>query len=44
MLEMFGPNTANQVDNMSEDDCVAKCRAKTLAFLGEDKAKQFDKI
>lgn len=44
MLKFFGPNTAAQVDAMGEDDCIEKCKKKTLAFLGEDKAKEFDKI
>ena len=44
MLKNFGPNTAAQVDSMNEDEVLEKCRKKTLAFLGEDKAKEFDNI
>ncbi len=44
MSKFFGPATANLVDSMSEDEVVAKCRAKVKAFLGEDKAKEFDSI
>lgn len=44
MTQFFGPATANLVDNMTEDECVDKCRQKTKAFLGEEKAKAFDKI
>lgn len=44
MTKLFGPATGSQVDAMSEDDCVAKCRAKVKGFLGEDKAKAFDNI
>lgn len=44
MMKYFGPASANQVDAMSEDDCVAKCRAKVKGFLGEEKAKEFDSI
>ena len=44
MAHFFGPATANIVDSMSEEECVQKCRDKVKAFLGEDKAKEFDKI
>lgn len=44
MAKFFGPASAKLVDTMSEEECVAKCRAKTAAFLGEDQAKEFDKI
>jgi hypothetical protein len=44
MSKFFGPATANAVDAMSEDDCVQKCREKVKAFLGEEKAKEFDNI
>ena len=44
MAQFFGPATANLVDNMTEEDCVQKCRDKVRAFIGEDEAKEFDKI
>jgi len=44
MKKFFGPATANMVDSMSEDDCVAKCREKVKGFLGEEKAKEFDSL
>jgi hypothetical protein len=44
MRKFFGPATANMVDAMSEDDCVAKCREKVKGFLGEEKAKAFDDV
>jgi len=44
MEKFFGPATAITVDGMSEDECVAKCRAKVKGFLGEAKAKEFDSI
>lgn len=44
MIKFFGPATAGTVDSMEENECVAKCRAKVKGFLGEDKAKEFDKI
>lgn len=44
MSKFFGPASAAQVDSMSEDECVAKCRAKVAGLLGEDKAKEFDNI
>lgn len=44
MAKFFGPATASIVDEMSEEDCVQKCRAKVQAFLGEEKAKEFDSI
>jgi len=44
MTKFFGPATGALVDDMSEDECVAKCRAKVSAFLGESKAKEFDSV
>ena len=44
MGDLFGPATAAVVDNMGEDECVAKCRAKAAAMIGEDAAKKFDAI
>ena len=44
MKKFFGPATANLVDSMSEEDCISKCRQKVKAMLGEDKAKEFDKL
>jgi len=42
MKQCFGEASANTVDDMGDEDCVAKCRAKISGFLGEDKAKEFD--
>jgi len=42
MKQCFGDASAATVDDMSEDECVSKCRAKIAGFLGEDKAKEFD--
>lgn len=44
MAKFFGPATAAAVNDMNEDECVAKCKAKVRGFLGEDKAKEFDNI
>ena len=44
MAKFFGPASAAQVDNMGEDDCVAKCKSKVKGFLGEEKSKVFDTI
>lgn len=44
MGKFFGPASAAQVDGMDESDCVAKCRAKVAGMIGEDAAKEFDKI
>lgn len=44
MLKFFGPASAAQVDMMTEDSCVATCRAKVAGFMGEEKAKEFDAI
>ena len=44
MTKFFGPATASLVDRMEEDECIGQCRAKVKAFLGEDKAKEFDSI
>ena len=43
MAKLFGPATANLVDTMTEDECVAKCRKKVAGFLGEDKARELEK-
>jgi hypothetical protein len=44
MTKLFGPASAAAVDAMTEDNCVATCKAKVAGFLGEDKAKDFDSI
>jgi len=44
MAKFFGPASAATVDRLSEDECVRKCREKVTVFLGEDQAKEFDKI
>ncbi len=44
MAKFFGPASANMVDMMSEDEVVQKCREKVKAFLGEEKAVEFDSI
>jgi hypothetical protein len=44
MGRFFGPATANLVEIMSEEEVVPKCREKVKALLGEEKAKEFDKI
>ena len=44
MTKFFGPLSAAQVDDMGESECVQKCRSKVASFLGEEKAKEFDKI
>jgi len=44
MAQFFGPASASVADTMTEENCVAQCRSKVAAFLGEDKAKAFDNI
>lgn len=44
MVKFFGPSGAKVVDSMSEEDCVAKCRARVRGFLGDEKASEFDSI
>ncbi len=44
MTKFFGPASGALVDTMSEDDCVEKCKAKVAAFLGAEKAKEFDSV
>ena len=44
MKKYFGEASAAQVDAMSDDECVAKCKAKVAGFIGEDEAKAFDSI
>ena len=47
--KFFGPSVVTLIDKMvkegkSEDDIIADCRKKTAAFLGEEKASEFDNI
>jgi hypothetical protein len=44
MGRLFGPATANLVDNMDEATVVETCKKKVSAMLGADKTKEFDKI
>ncbi|MBN1793128.1 hypothetical protein JW826_05585 [Candidatus Woesearchaeota archaeon] len=44
MTKFFGPASAALVDSMGEDDCVDKCKTKVTAFLGAEKAKEFDSV
>jgi len=47
--KFFGPSVVTLIDKMvkegkSEVDIIADCRKKTAAFLGEEKAAEFDSI
>ena len=47
--QFFGPSTAAQVDfwvkdGLTEDQVVAKARAKVEGLLGKDKGSSFDSI
>jgi monoamine oxidase len=42
MTKFFGPHVAKVVDSMSEEDCVAKCKARVRGFLGDEAASEFD--
>ena len=49
VLKFFGPSVITLIDKMvrdgkSEDDIISDCRKKTAAFLGEEKATEFDSI
>lgn len=46
MLKYFGPASAQIIDQSKEDDdqIIKKCKEKALAFLGPEKAKEFDNI
>lgn len=46
MGRIFGPATGELVLSMSEpdDEIISDCRRKTVALLGEAKAKEFDNI
>ena len=44
MLELFGPASANRVNDMSDFECVALCREKVKSLLGEKHAKRFDRL
>ncbi len=44
MGTLFGPSTANWVDKLTEEEVLEKCRTKTEALLGSEKAKVFDNI
>ena len=39
MAKFFGPASAAQVDDMGEEECVAKCKAKVAGMIGSDAAK-----
>jgi monoamine oxidase len=44
MTKFFGPQVAKVVDSMSEEECVAKCKARVKGFLGDEQAREFDSI
>jgi hypothetical protein len=44
MLKFFGPASANLVDSMTEEECVAICKLKVSKLLGEKSAAEFDNI
>ena len=44
MTKFFGPQVARLVDSMSEDEGVAKCKARVKGFLGDEQAREFDSI
>jgi hypothetical protein len=44
MTKFFGPQVAKVVDSMSEEECVAKCKARVRGFLGDEQAREFDSI
>ena len=44
MEKFFGAASAAIVDNMTEEECVEKCKAKVKGFLGDEKAKVFDNM
>ena len=45
MAKIFGPATANLVDNfMTEENCMHKCKRKVDALLGPEIASEFDNI
>ena len=44
MGRLFGPATADLVDTMSDDDCVARCRQKVETMLGPELGKEFDGV
>mgnify|MGYP006283727171 FL=1 len=39
MGRLLGEAAASQVDDMSEDDCVPKCKEQIKNFLGETTAE-----
>ena len=44
MTKFFGLQVAKVVDSMSEEDCVARCKARVKGFLGDEAAREFDNI
>lgn len=42
ILEIFGPKCAARVDEMSEAECVQRCRGKVQSLLGHEAARRFD--
>jgi len=41
---ILGATVAETVDDMSEEECVALCRAKVKGLVGEEAAKAFDRF
>ena len=42
MLEIFGPRCAARVDDMTEEECIDKCKDKVRSLLGDHAARQFE--
>jgi monoamine oxidase len=40
MSRLLGPASAAQVDSMSEEECVQKCKEQISSFLGESVAEK----
>lgn len=43
LLQLFGPASAKQVDNMDEATVVSQCYEKVKAFFGLDRANELFK-
>ena len=44
LAKLFGPASTIIVDDMTEEDCVERCKIKVTAFLGQEQAREFDSI
>ncbi len=42
MLDIFGPKCAARIDEMTEAECVDKCKEKVRSLLGDHAVRRFE--